>query len=794
MALKLDGDKIVDGNDVPVHFKTRAEIENSEFSIYAWISDRSTEWWEVKFGHAIEESVAKRVLNLQGTGAENRVVGLWKFDGTDTAIHDELKLRARFSNLFKHSNDGKRNGTLSEVYYYKSLSGLKHMFDIVDRVTGFKNTIKKDSKPFADIERLVQQVIGDDYERVILDLCARWGKTRTALELMKLLSLKLGSRISVMLSYVRTAESSYVKEINENSQYDNMVVIDPDQFKTTKQVIKAIDDAMSNGKHVFYYFALTGKGDASDKFDKTCFNRRMKPLLQFKSEKMDLYVDEADFGASTEKQNEKIQELIANVNTIRLFLMTGTRASEVEAVWQSVKFHTYKKDYILDVLLPGERKNAVGIKWHVLDNSSLAAAVGNTNCMENFSDMCEIVDGRLKGESYFRQIIKYLYSPDEPVFNPIKFRELSQARIVNPNFATMIWLPKEKEIHHKFAEILEGLGYVVYVVNGDITCNADAEREVKALLEENAVNRGWEKDDWRRGKNVFILSGGMAKRSFSVAEIKNIIFLTNGGEYASVVQGASRGLTPFSDELAELHEECKMCNIVDFRLQWSWPNLSSWLTGLGTSMLDTDNNMSSRDPFKMVTEIVKSSKKISFIEYAWTGNNPIHQLGEDEMRMMMQGSRDFKKAYLNSFIDEMLESISDPFQCDLSEEIDISMPVSPNVKGDSSKRRKKVKLNKQTGAITPTSNQRDGDNNEDTFGDSETEAAERKLKHINFVWNHADWFATPNCANVHEALAAMSEERKREYQKIFKIDMKVIEEIVEFARKKGQDFEFTQTY
>ena len=792
MSLRIDGDKLVDGDEIPIYFKSQDELKNPKNKLYCWIGkNEESDEWKAKIGQAIGETVLDRTLSCTGTGAERHVVGLWEFDGGDKPVHDELKLRAKFSKLFRHSNEGRQNGSLSEVYYYKSMVGLKHILGIIDAVTGCKNQTKTDSKPFADIERLVQQVIGDDYERVILDLCARWGKTRTALELMKMLSLKLDSRISVMLSYVRTAESSYVKEINENRQYDDMVVIDPDQFKTTKQVIKAIDDAMSNGKHVFYYFALTGKGDASDKFDKTCFNRRMKPLLQFKSEKMDLYVDEADFGAKTEKQTKKIQELVSKVNTIRLYLMTGTRASEVEAVWQSVKFHTYKKDYILDVLLPGERKNAVGIKWHVLDNSSLAAAVGNTNCMENFSDMCEIVDGHLKGESYFRQIIKYLYNPDEPVFDPIKFRELSQARIVNPNFATMIWLPKEKEIHHKFAEILEGLGYVVYVVNGDITCNADAEREVKALLEENAVNRGWEKDDWRRGKNVFILSGGMAKRSFSVAEIKNIIFLTNGGEYASVVQGASRGLTPFSNDIAEAHPECKMCNIVDFRLQWNWPNLSSWLAGLGTNMLDDNNHMSSNDPFKMVTEIAKSTQKISFMEYSWNGSNPIRQLTEEDMRIMMQGSRDFKKAYLNTFIDEMLESISEPFQCELSDEIDISMPVSGNVKGDSSKRRKKVKLNSQPGTPQQLSSQED---DEDSVESSESETSNWKLKHVNFVWNHADWFSTPNCTNVYDALKHMSADRKAEYQTKFKIDMKVIEEIVAFARNKGEDFEFSQTY
>lgn len=791
--MKLDGDKYIEGNEV-VHFKGRDELKNPEFKLYCWAgSNDDPEWpWKAKVGEAIDEIVFDRVLKCTGSGAENRVVGLWKFDGGDKPIHDALKRHAEFSSLFRHSNDGKQNGSLSEVYYFKSLVGLKHILGIIDRITGCRNQTKKDIPLYPDIGILLQQVIGDDYERVILDLCARWGKTRTALELMKLLSVKLGTNISVMLSYVRTAESSYVKEINKNLQYDNMVVIDPDKFASTNEVVSAIQDAMSIGKHVFYYFALTGKGDASDQFDNTCFNRRMKPLLKFKSEKMDIYVDEADFGAKTEKQTKKIQELVNKVNTIRLYLMTGTRADEVEGMWKGVDFHTYKKDYILDVLLPGKRKNAVGIKWHVLDNASLASAVGCTNCMENFSDMCEIVDGRLKGESYFRQLIKYLYQPDEPVFNPTKYRELSQARIVDSNFATMIFMPPKKEAHHKFAEMLENMGFVAYVVNGDVTCNADAEANVTALLEENAIKMGLDGNNWwKRGKNVFIISGGMARRSFSEAEIKNIMFLTNGGEYASVSQSGSRGLTPFPEDIAEAHPECKMCNIVDFRLQWNWPNLSSWLVGLGTNMLDDNNHMSSNDPFKMVTEIAKSTQKISFMEYSWNGSNPIRQLTEEDMRIMMQGSRDFKRAYLNTFIDEMLESISEPFQCELLDEIDISMPVSGNVKGDSRKRRKKVKLNSHPGVSQQLLPQADDD---DSVESSESETSDWKLKHVNFVWNHADWFSTPNCTNVYDALKHMSADRKAEYQTKFKIDMKVIEEIVAFAKNKGENFEFSQIY
>ena len=790
--MKLDGNKYIEGNEV-IYFKERDDLKNPENKLYCWVSSNDDqEWpWKAKVGEAIDEIVLDRVLKCTGSGAENRVVGLWKFDGGDKPIHDTLKRHAQFSPLFKHSNDGKQNGSLSESYYFKSLVGLNHILDIIDRTTGCKNQTKKDIPLYPDIGILLNQVIVDDYERVILDLCARWGKTRTALELMKLLSVKVGTNISVMLSYVRTAESSYVKEINKNIQYDNMAVIDPDKFASTNEVVSAIQNAKSIGKHVFYYLALTGKGDASDQFDNTCFNRRMKPLLKFKSEKMDFYVDEADYGAKTEKQTKKIQELIKKVNVVRLYLMTGTRACEVEAMWNGVSFHTYKRDYILDVLLSGTRKNAVGIEWHVLDNASLASVVGYTNCMENFSDMCEIVDGHLKGESYFRQLIKYLYQPDEPVFNPTKYRELSQARIVDSNFATMVFLPPKKEVHHKFAEMLEDMGFVAYVVNSDVTCNADAEANVTALLEENAIKMGLDGNNlWKRGKNVFIISGGMAKRSFSIAEIKNIMLLTNGGEYASVIQGVSRGLTPFLEDIAEAHQECKMCNIVDFRIQWNWSNLSSWLVGLGTNMLDDNNHMSSNDPFKVVTEIAHSTHKISFMEYTWNGINPIRHLTEEDMRVMMMCSLDFQKARLDKLATGLLPELPEPVRCELNESIDISLPCSGNAKGDSSKRRKKISLTQR--GNENTGNVHVGNTTNDKNEHDKKTNPEWKIQHLNFIWNHKDWFFTIGYNNVYDSLNVMSEERKLLYEEMFGIDMNFMKLLVSSLKDNNFNLEFSQ--
>lgn len=788
--MRIENDAIVDetGVDLPLKFKSQADLKDPKYKLYAWISDRSGVEWDVKIGMAHNETVLKRTLAITGSNAENRVVGLWETDCKDGIVHQKLKSLDKVSSAYRHANDGQRGGTSSEVYKFSSLAGLREILKIVDDVVGAKHVEKANVPLFPDIKRLVDEIAADPSEKFTLDLCTRWGKTRTALELMKANASKLGTKLSVMLSYVGTAKRSYAEELGTNLQYDSFELIDPDVLASPAECLAKIKHAFNSGKHVLYYFALTGTGglDESDSNDKTCFAKRLAPLLKLDAT-VDVYVDEADFGADTKRQIAKIHKVWKSCKCMKFYGMTGTDAGCVKSMWPDDKLAVYKRDYIVDVLKADERAGAVSIAWHVLDNSSLAAAVGSNAAMENFSWMCEVVDGHLKEEVYFTQLLRWLYLNETP-FDPSKFRDIAKAKLVDPSFATMVFLPNDKKCHAVFAKLVEQAvpGSRAVIVNGDETTNAEAEEMVKQALKDNAKRRGLEDNDFRRGAGVFIIASCMANRSFSVKEIKNILLLVNSGEYWSIAQKVARGLTPFradTNSPFSPSDPRKICNVIDFRLMWNWPALSNWLSGLGIEVLKQEDHTTETSPFEMVERISEMTGKISFDEYRWNGIDPVHKLGKADLMAMMQTS-DFKRERMLKLAD--LSELPDPARCELDEEIVLAALETNNVLGDSGKHNK-VKLTRSANSTHNASQQ-----NPESGAEDEEDKADWKLQHLNFIWNHTDWFSSPGAKTLDESLAMMSAERKAEYEHQFGIDMSFIEKLAKHLKEKDFVLEFSE--
>lgn len=747
--MKIEDNMIVDehGIDKPMLFKRQDVLKDRKWTLYAWITDRSGNEWDVKIGMAQRESVLDRALRITGSNAENRIVGLWATSTTDGEVHNKLKALAKTTSLFRHANDGNQGGTTTEVYKFQSLAGLRKILETIDGIVGFKHIEKVDVPLYKDIKELVDEISTDNSKKFILDLCPRFGKTRTALELMKVGHRQFNIKISAMLSYVGTAKSSYATEIGTNLQYDSFELVDPDAFGSQEECIAKMQELMQQGKHILYYFALTGSTDDSS-VRNSCFKRRLAPLLQLGQVKMDMYVDEADFGADTGRQIDKIHKLWDSYSFTKFYGMTGTDAGCVKKIWPQDALSVYKRDYIMDVLKAGERKEAVSIKWHVLHNESLAEAIDIPAAMENFSAMCDIVDGHLRGETYFRQLLRWLYLNDTP-FNPSKHREIANAKTIDPDFATMVFLPNSKECHAAFAKLVEQTipGAMAIVVNGDETTNAEAEELVKNAIEENARRRGIADDDYRRGMGVFVIASSMANRSFSIKEIKNIMLLINGGEYWSISQKIARGLTPYRD-VSLPNDPRKTCHIVDFRLAWQWPMLSSWLSGLGIKLLKRDIHTTEDSPFEFVSRLSHMADKISFDEYRWNGICPIKKLDEQDLCAMMQ-THSFNRERI--LILANLDDLPDPVRCGLDEEVVLQRLESTNVMGDNSK-----KLSRRVKIDGLQSSREDIEDD----GSSQKTSADWKLQHLNFIWNHSDWFSSPGAKTLDESLAAMSARRK----------------------------------
>lgn len=86
-----------------------------------------------------------------------------------------------------------------------------------------------------------------------------------------------------------------------------------------------------------------------------------------------------------------------------------------------------------------------------------------------------------------------------------------------------------------FARDTVGAGFDVITVSGVTMSNRDAEQKVKLAVRAARDN----------GRNLLILSRGMAQRSFSIPEITELYLAFDSGDIGTIIQKLSRALTPY---------------------------------------------------------------------------------------------------------------------------------------------------------------------------------------------------------------------------------------------------------
>jgi hypothetical protein len=311
----------------------------------------------------------------------------------------------------------------------------------------------------------------------------------------------------------------------------------------------------------------------------------------------------------------------------------------------------------------------------------------------------------------------------------------------------MVFTSIGKEGQHALKALLEKIlpGYLIKVINGDETTNAEAEREARQTIKDY-------------GTKVIFIASAMANRSFSVPEIKNVILLCNAG---FPDQKIARGLTPWS-----LHPEMK-CNIIDTRLSYSTSNLSNYLAGLA---IDSLEEAATHTSITSLVEEITSSDKLAFFEYFAEGVDPIRKLTGEELSIQMQ-SRDYLARRAIKVLTVGLDGVAMPrpeFN-GLLEPFKFSSLTSTNTKGDSVKKARTRSKSFITGSTTKA-----------------TPETDPRLNHLAYMLNHKDEFNSGKYeTNILESEFRnnMSDRRKAALEKAFGIDMTVICEIAELLIK-----------
>ena len=294
------------------------------------------------------------------------------------------------------------------------------------------------------------------------------------------------------------------------------------------------------------------------------------------------------------------------------------------------------------------------------------------------------------------------------------------------------------------------------VIDGDETTNKEAESLAKACFAK------------RNDNHVIFIASGMANRSFSVPQVKNVILLTNGGSFASIAQKVARGLTPSKDIE-------NVCNVVDFRMSYDADdvNLAKYISSLG---IDALNGALSESNEERMLEMIQASDKLIFDEYFSNGIDPIKTLCIDDIRTMMH-SRDFMTAKCEIIFDEIAENVKDPDICLLDEVDECEKALmNANVKGDGGKR---LRIKRTDGNA-----ERDGDAPEEE--QKKKDAIDKKRQHLLFLLNHAERFNTYRFKTdiLKNEFDSMSDARKNAYKDAFGIDMTTMKQIVDLLHEK----------
>jgi hypothetical protein len=150
---------------------------------------------------------------------------------------------------------------------------------------------------------------------VLAELCARFGKTIWS----GAVSVETGADVVIVASYVKTVFTSFAGDLTSFQQFADYVHVDTSDDNYQER----INNALQLGKKVFAYLSLCN-GDLRQS--------RIDYLFDLTVQKM-LIVDEADFGAHTDKQALPLVAKVSDNTDVSAIIMTGTNADRAATYW-----------------------------------------------------------------------------------------------------------------------------------------------------------------------------------------------------------------------------------------------------------------------------------------------------------------------------------------------------------------------------------------------------------------------------------------------------------------------------
>ena len=741
----------------------------------------------LKYGEALDQTVYQR-WNGTGMHQRRRMIRLWECEVKDTKTHNHLRNISK-TNYRCGYKPYLEYGSIEEYEIVGGIDGLKNFLcdieishkdqNIGEHFDGYHQSQTFDSVNKAIYE--IDELINKGNNVIFCEFCARFGKTKLN---AKRLRISINERIEVVLAYVNTVYQSYKEEVESDK---NILIVNVNDYKEKSfEAAKVIQNFLdlSEDNKVIIYIPLTG----DDNKTISLFNKRTTGIINIcKKYGSFVVVEEADFGSKCSNQIKKLNKICRKIDPTYVLVETGTNIESTYGIFKNEDgykcYKTIRKNYIIDVLGDKSRTNAVKIKYNVLYNKFLTENVDGyiTDEMENFSYFFTLdKNGKLKGELYLRQLVRYLFNPEKFAFNiPDKkmAREIANTKHINDKFATILFTPEKGIIEYgseikRIVEEEAGNEYTVVLLNSDTTTNIEAERDSNLMIESN-----WERNN--NNKVIFIM-GSMGNRSWSVEEVKNIVLMMDGASYASLMQKIARGLTNVKKSHNEKLSEYNLCNILDFRLNDVKENnhLSEFISGVANASINSGMDEDE------VMEILCDDDKIQFYEYFKNGyTNPIQKLDINDLNKIFKTKKYYQNKSMFIFNDDVLNDIPEPKPCYTGAD-------KENPDGDLAYTVKNIKGNGERKRNHPKNKNKKGKE-----GNIDIEF-NRKKQHFYFFWNKMDIFNTHKYDGCEDWIYKEFEDIEnsviiqKQYSDRWNVDMDTIIGYVNNLKKKKFKFNF----
>jgi hypothetical protein len=297
----------------------------SEDKMYCYLWEDIDDDNECKFGERFvkkgqnpKKECATRIRQSLGVRKDRydegkiRIVSIWDV----STIGDSVGKNRKGGKVddFLRAKIGYRKGSTGEVH---TLSGDEMKIKVNKVVSKFGQDLivaGLSTKQFEIAEEVID--LFNTSSRVVLaELCARFGKTIWSASV----AVEQGVDVVIVASYVKTVFTSFASDLTSFEQFAKYVHVDT----SDENYQERINNALANGKKVFAYLSLCNGENRQSRIDY---------LFDVNATKM-LIVDEADFGAHTDKQALPLVEKIKAHEDVNAIIMTGTNADRAVTHW-----------------------------------------------------------------------------------------------------------------------------------------------------------------------------------------------------------------------------------------------------------------------------------------------------------------------------------------------------------------------------------------------------------------------------------------------------------------------------